>query len=483
MIAPAPPRDTPVVRIHGLNHCFVTGNVSQKALIDIRIDIAPGQLVILTGPSGCGKTTLLTLIGGLRSVQKGGSLEVLTRELHALDNKGLIAARRDIGFIFQAHNLLEALSAADNVRLALELKSYTAEGLRAHAAGLLGILPRFALTEESLAGLAEAGVSAGVLSRLEALQGQALFEAEAPEVLEAAGVTDLLAAAVKEGSLAKADADQFPSTLLRHARPVKGGGASLVEAGAGRKEAIGRALAAGLLAYLGLARHAYKKPNELSGGQKQRVAIARALCNHPRLILADEPTAALDKESSGIVIDLLQKLARNGSTILVVTHDNRIMDKGDRVVTMKDGRIVSDIMVDETVRICVFLQQIPLFSALTPGDLVEVAEKMSREAYPTGTPIVRQNDMGDKFYLIKDGKVDVIKEEQATSRVVATLDRGQFFGEVALQENCPRTATVVAKEPVEVYTLQKDDFLNARAKFPTMRDELIKVFANRSRES
>src|SRR5262249_26091052 len=111
----------------------------QQVLFDIDLQIQPGELVILTGPSGCGKTTLLTLIGALRSVQEG-SLQVLGKEMHGLDKKGLIESRRRIGFIFQAHNLLEALTAAATVSLALDLQSFTPDELRAHASRVLGIL-------------------------------------------------------------------------------------------------------------------------------------------------------------------------------------------------------------------------------------------------------------------------------------------------------------------------------------------------------
>ncbi len=83
-------------------------------------------------------------------------------------------------------------------------------------------------------------------------------------------------------------------------------------------------------------------PDNLSGGQKQRVAIARALVSHPQIVLADEPTAALDSKSGRDVVDLMQKLAREqGCTILLVTHDNRILDIADRIVNMEDGRLVN----------------------------------------------------------------------------------------------------------------------------------------------
>jgi putative ABC transport system ATP-binding protein len=93
---------------------------------------------------------------------------------------------------------------------------------------------------------------------------------------------------------------------------------------------------------VGLEDHLGKLPHDLSGGQKQRVAIARALAAHPRLLLADEPTAALDKRSGREVVDLLQKLAREeGCAVLMVTHDPRILDVGDRLLQMEDGRLLT----------------------------------------------------------------------------------------------------------------------------------------------
>lgn len=89
-------------------------------------------------------------------------------------------------------------------------------------------------------------------------------------------------------------------------------------------------------------------PDSLSGGQKQRVAIARALVAHPAILLADEPTAALDSKSGRDVVNLMQKLAREqGSTILLVTHDNRILDIADRIVHLEDGRLVKDYVPEQ----------------------------------------------------------------------------------------------------------------------------------------
>jgi putative ABC transport system ATP-binding protein len=84
-------------------------------------------------------------------------------------------------------------------------------------------------------------------------------------------------------------------------------------------------------------------PHYLSGGQKQRVAIARALVSHPKLILADEPTAALDSKTGRDIVELMRQLAKQQEcAILMVTHDNRILDIADRIIQMEDGRLISN---------------------------------------------------------------------------------------------------------------------------------------------
>ncbi|MGK7913158.1 MAG: DevA family ABC transporter ATP-binding protein [Synechococcus sp.] len=99
--------------------------------------------------------------------------------------------------------------------------------------------------------------------------------------------------------------------------------------------------AAAMLEHVGLGDRIDYYPDNLSGGQKQRVAIARALVSHPAIVLADEPTAALDSQSGRDVVNLMQTLAQEqGCTILLVTHDNRILDVADRIITMEDGALV-----------------------------------------------------------------------------------------------------------------------------------------------
>ncbi|MGF1934236.1 MAG: DevA family ABC transporter ATP-binding protein [Nostoc sp. ChiQUE02] len=224
-----------IVTIENLNHYFGEKKIRSQILFDINFNIKYGEIVIMTGPSGSGKTTLLTLIGGLRSVQEG-SLKFLEQELSGASNQQLVKVRRHIGYIFQAHNLLDFLTARQNVQMSLELHKNIPE-------------------------------------------------------LEARNKSEAILNAVK------------------------------------------------------LENRVNYYPSDLSGGQKQRVAIARALVSHPKLVLADEPTAALDSKTGRDVVTLMQKLAKDQNcAILMVTHDNRILDIADRIIHMEDGYLVKEVL-------------------------------------------------------------------------------------------------------------------------------------------
>jgi putative ABC transport system ATP-binding protein len=353
------------VRVHGLNHVFGEGELRKQVLFDNQLDLARGEIVIMTGPSGSGKTTLLTLIGGLRTVQVG-KLQVLGRDLHGLSTRELVDVRRHVGFIFQAHNLFDSLTAMQNVSMSMELKGYN----------------------------------------------RATINERAEEMLTA----------------------------------------------------------------LGLGKRIHYKPAQLSGGQKQRVAIARALASHPQLVLADEPTAALDRQSGRDVVDLLQKFAKEkGSTVLIVTHDNRILDVADRIVNMVDGRVISDVLVQEAATITEFLQRNAVFKNLSAATLAEVADKMTLERFAAGDVVIRQGEPGDKLYVIRSGSAEVLVAREGESRQVAKLGQGDFFGEAALISGEPRNATVRALDALESYTLGKDDFKNVIEASPSFRDELRRV--------
>ncbi|QEG35245.1 ATP-binding cassette domain-containing protein [Bythopirellula goksoeyrii] len=357
------------VKVQGLNHFFGEGDLRKQALYDNNLEVRRGEIVIMTGPSGSGKTTLLTLIGTLRTVQEG-SLRVLGNELCGADRDLIVRIRKEMGFIFQAHNLFESLTAYQNVNMAAEL---------------VGLDPMIA-----------------------------------------------------EGRISS------------------------------------------LLTRLGLGHRIHYKPKSLSGGQKQRVAIARGLVHKPKLILADEPTAALDEKSGREVVTLFQELARDeGCTIIMVTHDNRILDVADRIVNMVDGRIKSDVAVQETSVICEFLKEFPLFADLTPNTLAEVADQMMVHEANAGDVVIRQGDAGELFYLIRSGSVDVLVNDGTEDQKVAELKQGQYFGEAALITDEPRNATIVAREPTIFYALGKDDFRAVLETSATFEEELRQALFRR----
>jgi putative ABC transport system ATP-binding protein len=247
-----------------------------------------------------------------------------------------------------------------------------------------------------------------------------------------------------------------------------------------------------LLTRLGLAERTYHKPRQLSGGQRQRVAVARALINGPKLILADEPTAALDEKSGEAVIGLLRELAREqGCTSLIVTHDSRIMNAADRIVDMQRGHIASNIVVAERLFIYEGLRRCAPLAALLPQELFRIADRISIglhpdrpatdddvalagagkrqqnlelafERHPAGAAIIRQGEVGDKFYLIRRGQVAVFVDDGDGPRKEIELGRQDFFGDRALVTDKPRNASVIAEGPVEVYTIGRETFQQAR---------------------
>jgi putative ABC transport system ATP-binding protein len=356
-------RMAPLVRADGVNFFYGEGESRFQVLFDIALEALRGPPSAMPGRTGSGKTTLLTLIGALRSLQQG-RLDVLGRDLPRLGGADLVRVRRDIGFIFQMHNLFEALSAYENVKMALQLS----------------------------------------------------------------------------------------------------GGLSAAEM---------RARGVAMLERLGLGHRIDHKPRSLSGGQRQRVAIARALANRPKLVLADEPTAALDQQSTRNVVRLFKELTvEDNTTILMVTHDHRIIELADRLVHMVDGRIVSDVMLNDALRICEFLKGVEVFKTLTPTELTQVAERMTKRHYLPDDVVIREGDTGHELFLISEGDVKV----ERSGREVARLGPGDFFGELALLSGNPRNATVVAADPLETYVLGEADFRAAIDASDSFRDQLRRVY-------
>ena len=356
----------PTVEAKGVSHWFGVNDSRKQVLFENDFIARPGEVIIMTGPSGSGKTTLLTLIGALRSLQEG-SLRVAGQEYLGMGRDAQVAMRHSIGFIFQAHNLFDSLTALENVRLATELVS--------------------------------------------------------------------------------------PAERAQNPRPEE------------------------LLARLGLAERMHYRPGNLSGGQRQRVAVARALVNRPKLILADEPTAALDKESGRIVVNMVQELCQeHGTTALIVTHDARLLDLASRIVNMVDGHVVSDVDIAETQELLMLLHQVSVFKELTPAVLKEVAGQLGRESFAAGEVIFEQGAVGDKFFIVRRGSVDIVIDDQVNTRVVATLGPGRFFGELALLREQPRAATVTATEPTETLTLTKVQFLNLVRNAPSMEEQIRRTY-------
>ena len=223
----------PLAVAHGVTKVFQTGKLEVQALRGLDLEIFPGDFLALVGPSGSGKTTLLNLLGALDR-PTSGELTVLGRSLPKL-GKGERAKLRlhEIGFVFQAYNLVPVLTAAENVEFVLELQGVGAKARRARAMEVL--------------------------------------------------------------------------------------------------------------AELGLAELADRRPNELSGGQQQRVAVARAVAARPKLVLADEPTANLDTENAEQLMALMQRMHReHEATFIFSTHDPRVVAHASRIVTLEDGVVASD---------------------------------------------------------------------------------------------------------------------------------------------
>jgi putative ABC transport system ATP-binding protein len=221
-----------LIRLEAVTKVFFTEEVETHALSDVQLDIRPNEYVSIAGPSGCGKSTLLSIIGLLDTPTAGKYLlhGEPVEQLKASDRAHI--RNREIGFIFQAFNLIGDLTVFENVELPLTYRG-------------------------------------------------------------------------------------MPS--------------------AERKKRVGEALEK-----VEMTHRTKHYPSQLSGGQQQRVAVARALAGQPSILLADEPTGNLDSASGQAVMELLQNLHREGSTICMVTHDPRYAQYAQRTVQLFDGRVVEE---------------------------------------------------------------------------------------------------------------------------------------------
>lgn len=220
------------LKAENLTKVFGSGHTEVVAVRNVGLSVSRGEIVALLGPSGAGKSTLLTLLGLIRPPNTGRITidETIVFENHEPKVDVRRFRRQKFGFVFQKANLIPFLTAAENVRLAMEI-------------------------------------------------------------------------------------DDQPAKISKK-RTME------------------------LLDYLGVAQRAKNMPSQLSGGEQQRVAVARALANHPSLILADEPTAALDSVRGRQVMELFAKVAHEQNAgVIVVTHDHRALDVFDRTLEMEDGQL------------------------------------------------------------------------------------------------------------------------------------------------
>ena len=225
-----------VIETINLHKIYNSTQVPVNAVDGIDLTIEKGEFTAIVGPSGCGKTTLLNMIGGLDDPTKG-SVKINRILLSTLKQSKLIDFRlHNIGFVFQAYNLIPVLTVKENIGFIMQL------------------------------------------------QGRSKKECNAriDEMLEAIGLPD-------------------------------------------KKD---------------------QRPNKLSGGQQQRVAVARALASKPQFILADEPTANLDSKATNELLELMEKLNREENmTFIFSTHDDRVMKKARRLISLDDGKVISDVTV------------------------------------------------------------------------------------------------------------------------------------------
>lgn len=234
-----------------------------------------------------------------------------------------------------------------------------------------------------------------------------------------------------------------------------------------------------MLTAVGLGERIHYKPKSLSGGQKQRVAVARGLVHQPEIVLADEPTAALDKDSVRQVVELFQREAHErGTAIVIVTHDNRILDVADRIVKMDFGNIAQDTNLDEAALLGTMLKRCEIFSLVSVSTLTTIARKMKREEHAPRDRIVTYGDVGDRFYLIREGEVVVSQPRDSADRnpsgfrEVARLKEGDFFGETALLTGHTRNAHVDAVTDTVTYSLDAQTFKEVKASQKSVEEEV-----------
>jgi putative ABC transport system ATP-binding protein len=222
-----------VIEIKNVSKIYNESEIQVRAVDNVSLDFKEAEFAAIVGPSGSGKTTLLNLIGGL-DMPTSGNIIIDGTDLAALKSSDLIDFRmRNIGFVFQAYNLIPVLTAKENVEFIMSLQKW-----------------------------------------------------------------------------AKHDRDARTFELLKA---------------------------------VGLFERSNSRPGKMSGGQQQRIAVARALASRPKFVLADEPTANLDSKSAATLLEIMEKLNHEEKiTFIFSTHDSRVVKMAHRVITLEDGKVVTD---------------------------------------------------------------------------------------------------------------------------------------------
>ena len=340
------------IRMAGVGHEFGANGVRVRALDGIDLEVAPGELLAVMGPSGSGKSTLLSIAGGLERPTHG-SVYVNGVDLATLDSVHRAEVRRrSIGYVFQDYNLIPSLSALENVEMPLQLDGVSPSKVREAAMA--------ALEEVGVAELADRfpeRLSGGQRQRVAIARGlvgnRSVILADEPTgaldshtgeqiMLVLRDHIDAGAAGILVTHEARMAAWADRTVFLRDGRIVdRSRGDSLRDLqldGVSPSKVREAAMAA--LEEVGVAELADRFPERLSGGQRQRVAIARGLVGNRSVILADEPTGALDSHTGEQIMLVLRDHIDAGAAGILVTHEARMAAWADRTVFLRDGRIV-----------------------------------------------------------------------------------------------------------------------------------------------
>jgi ABC-type lipoprotein export system ATPase subunit len=228
-----------------------------------------------------------------------------------------------------------------------------------------------------------------------------------------------------------------------------------------------------LLRMMEMDEHAHKLPTAISGGQQQRVAIARALANDPPILLADEPTGNLDSKTAEVIFKMFEDLARQGKTVIMVTHDSSLARRVSRTLLIVDGEIVNEFVA----------RALP---QLNQQQLLDVTHKLEPMVFAPGETIMKEGELGDRFYVVTKGRAEVaLKRPGGSDVVVMRPGPGEYFGEVELIRNSRNIATVraLADSPVELVALDRDAFSEVLSGSEATRDALNLIADRRAAEN